>query len=80
MQPFPSYPPLPKRYLFQTGHLQSLSLLNHLDEGRRLGERIVRTRIEPCETAAEQVDLQLAILPKTLDGLMFFATSTTLFG
>ena len=42
-----------ERYLFRTGNLQSLALLNGLNEGRSLQKRVMRARIEPCHAAAK---------------------------
>src|SRR5438270_10026537 len=42
-----------ERYLFRTGNLQSLPLLNSLNEGRSLQKRVMRARIEPCHAASK---------------------------
>ena len=42
--------------LLDAGHLQALALLDGLDEGGRLQQRLVRTGIQPGGTAAELLD------------------------
>src|SRR5215472_2360247 len=52
----------PQRDFFQTGNTQSLPLLQNLNVMARVDKRSVRTRIEPCETATHDRDMQLATL------------------
>ena len=50
----------------QARHLQSLPLLYHLDERAGLAQRVVRARVQPGETAAQRLNLQLATLQELL--------------
>ena len=45
--------PEPECYFFRTGHLQSLALLNGLNERSRLKQRVMRARIQPGHAAAK---------------------------
>ncbi len=49
--------------LFQTSHLQSLALLNHLDEGAGFRKTVVGTGIKPGKTALQGSYLQRSSLP-----------------
>ena len=44
-------------YAFQTGYLQSLTLLEYLHIYRSLRERVVRARIKPCKPTRESTYL-----------------------
>lgn len=48
--------------LLDAGHLQPLSLLDGLDKGGRLQQRLVRARIQPGRATAQQLDIQLPAL------------------
>src|SRR5262249_19167283 len=50
----------PKRDLLDAGDHEPLALLQRLDEVRRLQERLVRPGVEPRDTPAEALDVQLA--------------------
>ena len=47
-------------------NLQALPLLENLDVGRGLGERVERPCVEPRKAAAQRLHLQLAVLQETL--------------
>src|SRR5215467_13390208 len=49
----------PQGDFFQTGNAQSLSLFKNLNVMARVDKGRVRTRIEPRETAAHDLDMQL---------------------
>ncbi len=53
-------------YALETSYLQALALLKHLDIDRRLGQRVVRAGVEPCEAAGQGLHLQLAVLEELL--------------
>ena len=63
---FGGNPTLTEGDALQAGYLQALALLNHFDEGRGLGEAVVRTGIEPGKSAAKGLHAQLAILKEAL--------------
>ena len=42
--------------LLRTGDLEALALLDHLDEVRRVEERLVRAGVEPSGAAREHLD------------------------
>ena len=44
--------------LFEAGDLQSLALLDDLDEGGGLGETVVRAGIQPRKTTLQRLHLQ----------------------
>src|SRR5262249_43739593 len=48
--------------LFEARHHQALSLLDRVDEVRRLHQRIVGAGIEPGDAAGELLDMQLPTL------------------
>src|SRR5208283_3623758 len=45
--------------LLRASHLESLPLLDRLDEIPRLKQRFVRSRIEPCDATAESLDKEI---------------------
>ena len=47
-------------YTLQASHLQALAFLYHHDVGARFGKAVVGAGVEPGETAAKGLDLQLA--------------------
>lgn len=60
------YPPVAEGSVFKTGNLKPLALLNHFHEDGSLCQRVVRTGIQPGETAAQGLDLQFTIGQKGL--------------
>src|ERR1700677_2744529 len=48
--------------LFRTGHLQSLPLLNRMDEHRRVQQRVVRPRVEPRDAPSKHLRAELSPL------------------
>ena len=58
--------PVAEGYVFKTGNLKPLALLNHFHEDGSLCQRVVRTGIQPGETAAQGLDLQFTIGQKGL--------------
>ena len=86
-----SNPPFLEGNLLETRHLQALTLLNDLDKGRGLGQRVVRARVEPGKASLQRLYLQLLLFQILLvDGgdfefapctwLMLLAIPTTLLG
>jgi len=65
-----------ERYLFRTGNLQSLPLLNGLNEGRSFKKRVMRACIEPRHAAAKNFRRKPATLkiPAVHVGDLQFAT------
>ena len=61
---------------FEAGDFETLTFLDDFDEGGGFTQRVVGTGIEPCETTAEGLYLELTIFQETLvDGGDFvFAT------
>ena len=49
-------------YFLQTGHLQSLPFLNHLDKGAGFTQTVVRTGIQPGKSALQRYDAQVLLL------------------
>ena len=60
------YPPAAQGYVLQAGHLLALTLLDHLDERRGLGQRVVRTGVQPGESASQGLQTELAALEELL--------------
>src|SRR3954471_22445996 len=56
------YVSLAKDDLLRARDLQSLPLLNGLNEHARLQQRLVRARIQPCKAPPQDFGLQLALL------------------
>ena len=50
----------------QTSHFQALTFLYHLNIGRCLSQRIVRSCVEPGETTTQRLHLQLPVLKESL--------------
>ena len=48
---FTIYPATLEGNLLQTGHFQTLAFLDNFNEGGSLGERVVRSCVEPGKTA-----------------------------
>src|SRR5262245_16268463 len=50
-----------KRDLFRAGDLQSLAGLDRLDKRGCLHQRLMSSRIEPCDAASQQLDVEAAV-------------------
>ena len=59
-------PSLAEGDALQAGHLQALPFLDHLDEGARLAQRVVRARVQPSKAASQRLHLQLPVLEEAL--------------
>lgn len=88
---FRGNPAFSQSYALKARHFQPLALFNDFDVGTCLGQRVVSTGIQPCETSAQCLYFQFLVLKKLLvyggdfqfsraEGLIFLATSTTLLG
>ncbi len=69
LQLFLADPSLVVGYLFQAGHLQSLALLYHLDEGAGFRKTVVGTGIQPGKTALQGSSPSGSSLPDSAGSL-----------
>ena len=60
------YPPAAQGDVLQAGHLLALTLLDHLDERRGLGQRVMSAGVQPGEAPAQGLQTELAALEELL--------------